>query len=355
MSLPFPNNTDDWILEAAPQSDIVVSSRARLARNLPGRPFAPRAKKEELSRIVDSIQEAMHAQNLLDGFSRFDVTSLSANDRRYLRESHLISTEFEKGREHREVYLKSSPNASIMVNEEDHLRIQAMLGGLRLNEVHEKVESIECALEVAIKFAYHPQFGYLTACPTNTGTGLRVSVMLHLVALVKTNQVEEVLAPLANLGLTVRGAYGEHSGYIGDLFQISNEVTLGKTEEELIQMLDQVVQQVIERETNAREFFFKQAATKATDAVNRALGLLSYARTIDSGEAINLLSQLRLGINRDFGLTITHEELSRLMIDIQPAHLLRIAPSSSSSDERDAARAAYLRAKFHNGGTVQNN
>ncbi|MBI3735344.1 protein arginine kinase [Candidatus Sumerlaeota bacterium] len=355
MNAKFPSDTDAWIFEQGPQSDIVVSSRARLARNLPGFPFAPRAKKEQLAEVTRAVNAAIEADPFFKEYAHFEIKALTTNERRYLREGHRISTELEKGSDHREVYVSAAPSASIMINEEDHLRIHVLRAGLRLNEVYNQVNEVELALERNLHFAYNPQFGYLTACPTNTGTGLRVSVMLHLVGLVMTGQIEEAMAPLGNFGLVVRGAQGEHSGHVGDLFQVSNEVTLGKTEEELIQMLAQVVEQIILREMRAREFLYRQEAIKCEDAVLRALGILGSARAINSEEAISLLSRLRLGIDHNLGIKMTHEELNGLLIEVQPAHLLRIVPQSASSGERDVARAAYLRAKFSNGGSARNN
>jgi protein arginine kinase len=179
--------------------------------------------------------------------------------------------------------------------------------------------------------------------------------MLHLVGLVMTNQIESALAALGNFGLVVRGAYGEHSPHIGDLYQISNEVTLGRTEEELIQLLDEVVNQIIERELQAREILFAQARVKCEDAILRAVGVLTHARSIDSQEAVMLLSRVRLGVDRDYGIRLSHEQLNRLMIDIQPAHLARLAPESTGSDERDAVRAQVLRRRLNNGAEDERN
>lgn len=346
----LPEKTDDWILEKAPRSEVVVSSRARVARNLPRYPFAPRARKEQLAGVAEVIGKALKSSDYFRDFNRIDVAKISNVDRRFLRESHLISSELEKGREHCEVYLDGDARTSIMVNEEDHVRLQALLAGLQITAVYQRVEAIEEALESVVEFAYSPAFGYLTACPTNTGTGLRVSVMLHLVGLVMANQIEEALGSLGHFGLVVRGAYGEHSAHSGDLFQVSNEITLGRTEENLVEVLDQVVGQILERESQARDMLFKNHGAKVEDAVQRAIGLLSHARTIDSNEAVTLLSRLRLGVGRNLGLSITHEQLNRLLIDVQPAHLRRIVKNVDSTEEGDIARATLLRARLQNGG-----
>ena len=355
MSDIFPENTDDWIQEKGPRTDVVISSRARLARNLPRFPFAPRARKEQLAEIAGTIHEAIQKQPRLEDFSRFELADLSPTHRRFLRESHLISSEMEKGQSHREVYLSREANTSIMVNEEDHIRMHTIRAGLRIEDVYRHIESLEEMLEGDLNFAYSPYFGYLTACPTNTGTGLRVSVMVHLVALVMTNQIEEALSGLGGQGLTVRGAYGEHSSHAGDLFQISNEVTLGKTEEELVDRLKEAVNDVIERETEAREHLVVRAAIQCEDAVERAIGLLSHARSIDTTESIEKLSHLRLGLGRNDRIQLTHEELNRLMIEVQQAHILHKASNASSSDERDVARASFLRDRMEGGGLTNPN
>lgn len=349
MGSPFPIHTDDWLLDRAPNSDVVISSRARLARNLPGFPFSPRANEDQLAGIVQRVDHALASSPYFSGFKRFDIAAISSQDRRYLRESHLISTEFEKGQTFREVYLTPDGRTSIMVNEEDHLRMQTMLPGLQLEAVLAKIVELESELEKVLKFAYTPDFGYLAACPTNAGTGLRVSVMLHLVGLVLTNQIEEALGSLGNFGLVVRGAYGEHSANTGEIFQVSNEVTLGKAEEELVQILAQVIGQIIHREQKARKLFFEHAALKYQDTVQRALGVLRFARTIDSKEAVTLLSRIRLGLDGDFGVRLSHEELNRLMIEVQPAHLRRATRTEGSIEEGDAARAELLRRRFENG------
>lgn len=355
MGTPFPIPTDDWLLERGPQSNVVISSRARLARNLPGFPFSPRANDDQLAGIVQKVEGALASSPYFKDFRRFEIAAISSQDRRFLRESHLISTEFEKGQSFREVYLSPDGRTSIMVNEEDHLRMQTMLPGLQLDAVLARITELEAELEKVLKFAYTPEFGYLAACPTNAGTGLRVSVMLHLVGLVLTNQIEEALGSLGNFGLVVRGAYGEHSANTGEMFQVSNEVTLGKTEEELVQILAQVIEQIINREMKARKLFLEHAALKYEDTVLRALGLLRFARTIDSKEAVTLLSRIRLGLEGDFGVRLSHEELNRLMIEVQPAHLRRATRTEGSIEEGDAARAALLRKRFENGGAGNKN
>lgn len=355
MSATFPECLDEWILEKAPARGVAVSSRARLARNLPDRPFAPRADSLALARVADRARTAIEASPALRGYRRFDLSSLPINDRRFLRESHLISSEQEKGREHREVWLAPDGRTSIMVNEEDHLRVQTLTSGLRLADVYAKADEVERALEEGgLAFAYSRRFGYLTACPTNAGTGLRLSVMLHLVGLAMTGRIDSALEPLGGEGLVARGAYGEHSTNAGDLFQISNEATLGRSEDELMEVLGQRVETIVGMENEAREYLRARHPIKCEDAVERALGLLGRARRMDSTEATTLLSHVRLGVERNPAVKIGHEQLDRLLVEVQPAHLLRRAPDLEDSMERDVARAAFLREKFGANGTHPN-
>lgn len=356
MSIQFPANTDEWLLENAPYSSVVISSRARLARNLLRIPFAPRANNDQLRLIAEKIREAFRRNPSFSDYIEYELTSIAPHGRGFLRESHLISTELEKGGVGRFVYLSPMMNASIMINEEDHLRISALISGLRVGEAYGRVVEIERDVEKQMELAYSDEFGYLTACPTNTGTGLRLSVMLHLPALVMIGQIEETLSPLGSFGLVVRGAYGEHSEHTGDLFQISNEITLGKSEEQILESLEKIVNQIIERELQAREVLLREARDKLEDAVCRAIGLLATARRIDSIEAVLLLSRTRLGIGQDWGIQLNHPQLSRLFVEIQPSHLQCRHEAGASPDARDLARANLLRAKFQfDGGKAQNN
>jgi protein arginine kinase len=344
----FPSHTDDWLLESSPHNSVVISSRARIARNIPRIPFASRANAHQLQSISDSITRAFSNDPNLSVFKRVNLADLKVGSKCYLRESHLISSEFEKGGTGRVVFLNPDMTASIMVNEEDHLRITSLVSGMRLGDAYEKINRIEEALERQIDFAYTDEFGYLTACPTNTGTGLRLSVMMHLPALAMINQVEDTLSSLRSYGLVVRGAYGEHSENVGDLYQVSNEITLGKSEQELLHFLEKIIHQLIERELETRDHLWDKARYRIEDSICRAVGVMSMARSIDSREAIELLSKTRLGIGQNCGLNVTHSQLSLLFLDIQPAHLQFKNKLDSNPDNRDLERAKLLRSIFRN-------
>jgi protein arginine kinase len=344
-----PTTFDRWLLEETPESPVVVSSRARIARNLPNQPFTPRANPEQLSFIARRVDEGVTRTAALANFMRVDVDKSSAEDRCFLRESHLISNDLEKGGGSRLVYLSPERDASLMVNEEDHLRLTTLKAGFRLADVYDRLVEIEQELEKEVVLAFSEEFGYLTACPTNTGTGLRLSVMVHLPALTMLERVEVTLADLNNYGLVVRGAYGEHTESMGDLYQISNEITLGKSEEEILAILQGVVQQIIDQEMDARENLLRDWHEKLEDVVCRAMGVLSNARRIDSLEAISLLSRIRLGLGHPWGITMSHPALSRLFVQIQPAHLQCSQMGGATPEDRDQLRAALLRSNFKNG------
>lgn len=350
MEFTLPRNIDHWLLEEGPRNDVVVSSRARLARNLPGFPFAAHATQEQLLLAAQQIAGAFRADGELGPYAGYELGGLDQPTRTLLRESHLISTEQEKGGAGRMVYLNPAMNASVMINEEDHLRLSTLVSGLRLAEAYDRIDRLEGALEGRIEMAFSDEFGYLTACPTNTGTGLRLSVMLHMPALAMVGQIEESLTSLGNFGLVVRGAWGEHTENTGDLFQISNEVTLGRSERQIMQTLEKVVRQVIEREMQTRELLLKEARAKIQDAVCRAIGILGSARQISSAEASSLLSRTRLGVAQDWGMPLGHAQLNRLFVQIQPAHLRFNQGADDDPEKRDLIRADYLRSIFRANG-----
>jgi protein arginine kinase len=346
MSLQSIKDFDQWLRRDTPESPVVVSSRARLARNLPGHPFAPRANPDQLQHVAETIRRVFGRLKTLAGYTCYAMDAIDAEDRCFLRESHLISSDLEKGGAERLVFVSPQKDVSVMVNEEDHLRISALAAGLALESAYARLEKIESELDGEMTLAFSEDFGYLTACPTNTGTGLRLSVMLHLPALAMTNQIEPTLSDLGSYGLVVRGAYGENSEHLGDLYQISNEVSLGKTEEQILEILKRIVAQVIEREMYARERLQRDWRSKLEDMVCRSVGLLGMARRIDTLEALQLLSRARLGIGQDWGVRLSHVELNRLFLEVQPAHLQRLRRVSGTPEERDVERAVLLRSIF---------
>lgn len=343
------DQSDKWLRREGPEEHIVVSSRARYARNLAQIPFPMRARPEELKVVLDRVSASVEKNPRFSTGMRFNIGEIRSLDRNYLKENHLISVEMEKGGENRAIFLSADVNLAIMVNEEDHLRMFALEGGFQPYEVLNRLIEIEQELNRELHFAFSPKYGYLTACPTNTGTGLRASVMLHLPALAMTKRLPELMKSMPQFGLTVRGFYGENSENMGDFFQISNEVTLGKSESEIVQTLTNVSEQIIEREEQTRRMLFEQNRVTIEDDVWRAYGLLTNARVMNSQEAVQLLSKLRFGIDRGYFKNLSHNDLNRLIIEIQPGHLQYSGGGLAGVEARDTMRAEYLRKRLHNG------
>jgi len=337
----------EWLRGTGPESDIVMCSRIRLARNLNDFPFINRASRLERSEIESVIKGAFEQVDL--NLSFFDVNQLSKLDRLFLQERQLISRELENAEGPRGVAVASHENVAIMVNEEDHLRIQVMLSGLSLHDAWERINRIDDQIEEKLSYAFSPQLGYLTACPTNVGTGIRVGVMLHLPALAQTKQIDKVFRALQKINLAVRGLYGEGTQAFGDFYQISNQQTLGKSEQELIRNLTEVIPQIIDYERKARQQLVNERRQHLHDQVSRAYGALKTAYTISSEETMQLLSSVRMGINLGLIDDLEIPTVNELFIHTQPAHLQKIQGAPLEVDERNVARASYLRRRLSNG------
>ncbi len=343
----FVDQPVNWLKATGPESDVVVSSRLRLARNLSAYPFLNRLAPEQRDAIIQEVREAVKNSNFLKRACFISSASLPELDRQFLQERHLVS---------RELYLEEGKNAvvitpdemvSLMVIEEDHLRLQVFQSGLNLVETWRIADEIDTELEKELDFAFDGTLGYLTACPTNVGSGLRASCMLHLPSLVLTKQVHKVLQALSKLNLAVRGLYGEGTEASGNFFQFSNQITLGQPEEEIISNLEGVIRQVITHEREAREYLKKKRKSKMEDQIWRALAVLKAARMISSSEAIQLLSLVQVGI--DVGVLegqVSHTDLNQLFLLIQPAHLQKMTGKVLGATERDARRAARIREYF---------
>ncbi len=340
-------SSGEWLRGTGPESDIVMCSRIRLARNLADFPFANRASRGEKTEIEAHFISAL-TQAKLD-LSYIDVNSLSILDRQFLVERQIISRELANGDGPRGVAISPLENVAIMVNEEDHLRVQFMLSGFRLPEVWDAVNQLDDRLETQIAYAFSPQLGYLTACPTNVGTGIRVGVMLHLPGLVQQKQIDKVFRALQKINLAVRGLYGEGSQASGDFYQISNQQTQGKSEVELIKILTDVVPQVLQYERAARQHLLTERKQHLHDQVSRAYGVLKTAQTISSEETMLLLSSVRMGINLGLIDDLSIATVNELFIQTQPAFLQKLRGTELGVEERNVARASYLRSRLSNG------
>jgi protein arginine kinase len=321
----------------------VISSRIRLARNLADFPFVRRCSEQDRAAVVESLRAQIMGSPDFSSMTYVDVEALADVDRQFLVERQLISRELAEGQGPRGVAIDPQEKFSLMINEEDHLRIQVMNSGLDLRSVWQQVNRIDDLIESRATYAFHERLGYLTACPTNVGTGMRVSVMLHLPALVITQQIEKVFRSLQKISLAVRGLYGEGSQAMGDFYQISNQITLGRREEELIEQVSDVVPAMIEYERRAREFLVKQSQKDLHDRVSRAYGILCTAQTISSEETMMLLSSVRMGVNLGLIEDVAIPTINQLFIDTQPAHLQKLRGIELDTADRNIERALYLR------------
>lgn len=340
------NHTSEWLRGTGPNSDVVISSRIRMARNLDKVVFSHRSTKKGAEQVLDTIGQAISKVSYLKKSMIFHLSDLGSIDRQFLVERHLMSLELAKSSNSKSVVIDEQEIISIMINEEDHLRIQAMQSGFNLFEAYSIINQIDDNLAKHLSYAFSPEWGFLTACPTNTGTGMRGSVMLHLPALVMSRQINRVLSAVAKLSFTTRGLYGEGTQASGNFFQVSNQVSLGHSEEEILQNLNGLIRQLIEQEHQAREALLTQNHSLVEDRVWRAYGILRSAHIISSQETIELLSMVRLGIDLGIIKDIDRGTVNELFILIQPAHLQKIENRKLSSQERDLKRGELLRVKI---------
>lgn len=335
-----------WISGDGPHADIILSTRIRLARNLEGYAFRETITAPQQELVTEDVLEAYEVAkpDLGDTPHQFlRLVAMPDNDLTLLLERHLVSREMVKTKETAALLVGDEGRLSILLNEEDHVRIQVLTPGLQLDDCWGIAARTERVLRSRLKFAYHHRFGFLTSCPTNTGTGLRASVLIHLPGLVLTREIHKVLQGLSQIGLTFRGLYGEGSDVIGNYFQLSNQTTLGKSEEELIDHLGQITGQVIEYEENARQVLARDALDEIEDKVWRAYGLLTCARSMPFDEMMNLLSAVRLGVSMKLLPDIGVDTLNELLLWTQTAHLQKSAGRSLSKREREVERARLIR------------
>ncbi len=341
----------EWLRGSGPMSEIVISSRIRLARNVAGHNFLGKCTRSQRNALEHKIRNVVlgSASTISTSGTMLyvDLAEAPEVDRQLLVERHLISKPHAMAEGSRGVAIGDEEAVSIMVNEEDHLRIQVLKSGLQLDEAWDQINKIDDTLEAQLDFAFHPRFGYLTACPTNVGTGIRVSVMLHLPALKLTGEIEKVFRAAKDMKLAVRGLYGEGTEATGDFYQISNQTTLGKVEEDIIQDFKHVViPKIIDYEHHARRTLLSERTTALDDKVHRALGVLRTARLITSEEVLFLLSHLRMGVNLGRISDIEIRTINEILLMTQPAHLQKLLGKKVEGDIRRAARADFIRKKL---------
>src|ERR1041385_6411720 len=331
---------------SGPHDRIVMSSRVRLARNLRGLAFPGWAKKAERIRSLETIRPEVEGLRQMTGGFAESMDNLTALDKQILVERHLISREHAAKNAGSGLVLNKEESLCVMINEEDHLRMQALRPGLQLKEAWQAIDQLDSLLEKKLPYAFSPSLGYLTACPTNLGTGIRVSAMLHLPALVLSEQINQIIQAVNKLGLAVRGLYGEGTEALGNVFQVSNQMTLGEAETDIVERLNKVLAQIIEHEENARAMLLEKKPKAVYNHIGRAYGTLANAHSISSKETMNLLSLMRLGVDLGIFPDLERSLVDELFIIPQPAHLQRRFSEKLGAEERDVLRADMLRERL---------
>ncbi|MBQ8525272.1 MAG: protein arginine kinase [Clostridia bacterium] len=335
----------EWFNDTGMQNDIVISTRVRLARNLKGIPFPHKAGEENCRKVVALVEEALSALNYK--FTKVDLSQLTQTQRQALVEERYISLNMAECKRPGAVFISEDKTVSIMVNEEDHLRMQSIFAGYESQKAYDIISKVDSYLAEKLEYAVHPKYGYLTSCLTNAGTGMRTSYMLHLPAIVNAGIAENLFAAAGKLGITVRGMYGEGTKAGGYLFQISNQITMGRSEEEIMTNLSKVAENIIAKERELRTKMHKQKGVVMEDQIMRSLGVLRSARLMQSKELLTLLSNIRLGISLGLITELDSKTLNSLMIETSPAHVTN--ENITTAMERDIERARIIREKLVKG------
>ncbi|MFW6062291.1 MAG: protein arginine kinase [Planctomycetota bacterium] len=338
----------EWLRGVGPMHDIVISSRVRLARNLAGMPFLSRCSDAQKRELADRLRDEILDSSVVPEMFYVDLNPATDLDRQLLMERHLISRQHAEAEHPRGVAVGGTETVAIMVNEEDHLRMQVLRSGMQLRAAISQIDDIDDKLEDRLDFAFHRRFGYLTACPTNVGTGLRVSVMLHLPALKMTGEIEKVFRAARAMRMAIRGLYGEGTEATGDFFQVSNQTTLGKSEQQIAhEFIDQIIPEFISYERRARQALLKKRRLAVEDKVFRALAILESARLMSSEETMYLLSLVRLGINLGIVENMDIQAVNEMFILTQPAHLQKLRKGQMEPEMRAQARAEFIRQRLN--------
>lgn len=343
----FSRSPGEWLSPDGPESDIVVSTRFRLARNIRGYHMPWNMTEEERSLLEVYLREKILGSGIIDDTNYWNVDDLDDHERQVLVERHLISHELAQSEGDRGVIVSNAESVSIMTNEEDHLRIQVLRRGFQIEDAWKLTNTIDSALENVVSYAFSPRWGYLTACPSNIGTGLRVSVMTHLPMLVQTGQIDKVQRASSRCGLVLRGLYGEGTKHFGDFYQISNQITLGRSEDEIVQNVRTMVSKIVEWERGVRSLLFQQNRMEIEDRVWRAYGQLRSARRISSEETLKHLSALRLGVNMNILNDVNIQAVNELLLFTQPGHLQILRGELPEPEERDRVRAKFIRDRLN--------
>ncbi len=340
------SNAGVWLSGTGAESEIVLSTRFRLARNIEEFNFKGKLSAESEEELELFLAPKVTSEKIGVGMQYVKMDCIDEVDRMLLLENHLISLEHLKAENSRGVAFDNTGSLSIMVNEEDHLRIQVLTAGLALHDAWKKTDGIDSILENELNYAFDQKVGFLTTCPTNVGTGLRISVMLHLPALVLSKNIEKVFNAVSQVNLEVRGFFGEGSPAVGDFYQISNQITLGITPQDIISSMERVLPKIIEYERGVRKALVTDERKVLEDKIWRAVGVLRYARCISSEETMTYLSALRLGVATNIFSGLSIEAVNKLFLDIQPGHLQKSEKRELDQKERDIIRANLIRSRL---------
>lgn len=342
------NALSDWMKGGGPESEIVISSRVRIARNLQHYPFPMLATNQQSREVLEQISRVLDNPDLhsITPLETIQLSELDELEKRVLVEKHLISPNLANESRNGAVILSSDESISIMINEEDHLRVQCLFPGFQIRKAWELASRIDDIFEKKLDYAFDEKRGYLTSCPTNVGTGIRASVMMHLPALVMTKQINRILSAVTQVGLAVRGIYGEGSEATGNLFQVSNQITLGQSEEEIIDNLHSVARQIIEHEKAARQKLMAESRTRIIDRIMRSYGILAHAAVMDSKEAAQRLSDVRLGVDLGIISDVSSQAMNELIVLTQPGFLQQVTGEKLGSEARDIRRAELIRQRL---------
>ncbi|UCF06222.1 MAG: protein arginine kinase [bacterium] len=336
----------EWLSGENEESELVLSSRVRLARNIDKLPFTHTGREKVMADICGTLKETLSSVRSMKGALVIEMDETSEPDRMMLAERHLITLDVVKNYRDRALVVRPNEKLSVMINEEDHIRLQAIESGLSIRQAFTSVDRLDNELDRQLTYAFSENLGYLTACPTNVGTGLRVSAMIHLPGLVHNKDIAQVLDGLRNVRLTVRGIYGEGTEVMGNLFQVSNSVTLGLSEADTVKNIETHIRKVLEFEKKAREVLLKKARSLLEDKIWRAYGILKSARLVGSKEAMGLISAVRMGIGLGIITDVPMAVMNEILIMIQPMHLQALYNKPMIPSERDRVRADYIRSRL---------
>lgn len=335
----------EWYIDKGPDSDVVMSSRVRLARNFEAYPFPHRSSLDQQQMVIQQTIEALIGNDveLENAFKYIDFKGLDETEKQIYVEKHLVSKELAESKYECALLISNDEQICIMINEEDHLRIQCLASGMQLEKAFEVCGYIDNLLSQKINFAFNDVLGYLTSCPTNIGTAIRASLMLHLPALTMTGYIRSVLESCGKLGLAVRGLYGENTEAYGNMYQLSNQITLGKKENDIVMSIKTIAYQIIEQERLLRTEILRRNGLKLEDKIMRSYGILKFARMLSSDEALQRLSDVRLGINANLISGLDETDINQMMLRIQPGNLQKYSGKMLRTEETEAARANYIR------------